>query len=67
MIDSNPLFWLEVCALTALVGVGIWRIFRTQLSATINVSNPVAYDMRRDGQRLSAHTNSVIEQPICAI
>jgi hypothetical protein len=66
MIDSNLLFWLEVCALTVLVGVGIWRICRTQQSATINVSDPVAYDMRQDGQRLSVQTKSVVE-PICAI
>jgi hypothetical protein len=67
MIDSNLLFWLEVCALTVLVGVGIWRICRTQQqSAMINVSDPVAYDMRQDGQRLSVQTKSVVE-PICAI
>jgi ABC-type nickel/cobalt efflux system permease component RcnA len=66
MIDSNLLFWLEVCALTVLVGVGIWRIFRTQQSATINVSNPAAYDMRHDGQRFAVQTNSVVE-PISAI
>ena len=57
MIDFNLLFWLEVCALTALVGVGIWRIYRTQQSATINVSDPVAPDMRQDGQRLSVETD----------
>ena len=66
MIDSNLLFWLEVCALTVLVGVGIWRISRTQQSATINAPDTVAYDMRQDGQRLSVQTKSVVE-PICAI
>jgi len=66
MIDSNLLFWLEVCALTVLVGVGIWRICRFQQLATINVSHPVAYDMRQDGQRLNVQTNSVVE-PISAI
>lgn len=66
MIDSNLLFWLEVCALTVLVGVGIWRVCRTQQSATTNVSDPVTYDMRQDGQRLSAATNSMAE-PISAI
>lgn len=68
MIDGNLLFWLEVCALTILVGVGIWRIYRTLQSARINpsallaasapvASAPVAYDMRRDGQRLSLQTD----------
>ena len=57
MIDFNLLFWLEVCALTILVGVGIWRIYRTQQSATINASDPVAHDMRQDGQRLSVQTD----------
>ena len=66
MIDSNLLFWLEVCALTVLIGVGIWRIYRAQQSATTNVSDPVVYDMRQDGQRLSVATNSVVE-PISAI
>jgi hypothetical protein len=66
MIDVNLLFWLEVCALTVLVGVGIWRISRTQQSATINASDTVAYDMRQGGQRLSVQANSVVE-PICAI
>jgi ABC-type nickel/cobalt efflux system permease component RcnA len=56
MIDSNLLFWLEVCALTVLVGVGTWRIYhRTQQSqsAAINASEPAAHDMRQDRQRLS--------------
>jgi hypothetical protein len=53
MIDSNVLFLLELCALAALVGVGVWRIYRTRQSATINASASVAYDMRQDGQRLS--------------
>jgi len=66
MIDTNLLFWLEVCALTVLVGVGIWRISRTPQSATINASDTVGYDMRRDGQRLSVQANSLVE-PICAI
>lgn len=57
MIDSNLLFWLEVCALTVLVGVGIWRICRTQRSVTINASDPVAHDMRQDGQWLSVQTD----------
>jgi hypothetical protein len=39
MFDGNQLLWLEVCALTVLVGVGIWRIYRTQPSATINASD----------------------------
>jgi hypothetical protein len=49
MIDSNLLFWLEACALTALVGVGIWRIYRTQQTKTTNASAPTAYDMRQVG------------------
>jgi hypothetical protein len=59
MIDSNLLFWLEVCALAVLVGVGIWRIYRnrTQQSATINAPEPAAYDMRQDRQRLSLQIN----------
>jgi ABC-type nickel/cobalt efflux system permease component RcnA len=57
MIDGNLLFWLEVCALTVLLGVGIWRIYRTQQSVTINASDPVAHDMRQDGQRLSVQTD----------
>jgi ABC-type nickel/cobalt efflux system permease component RcnA len=66
MIDSNLLFWLEVCALTVLVGVGIWRIYRTGQTANINVPDSVAYDMRQDGQRLSVQPNRVVE-PISAI
>ena len=57
MIDGNLLFWLEVCTLAVLLGVGIWRIYRIQQSLTINASDPVAYDMRQDGQRLSAQTD----------
>jgi ABC-type nickel/cobalt efflux system permease component RcnA len=57
MIDGNLLFWLEVCALTVLLGVGIWRIYRTQQSLTINASDPVTHDMRQDGQRLSVQTD----------
>jgi hypothetical protein len=56
MIDGNLLFSLELCALALLVGAGIWRIYRTRQSATINSSAPVAYDMRQDGQRLSVQT-----------
>jgi ABC-type nickel/cobalt efflux system permease component RcnA len=57
MIDGNLLFWLEVSALTVLFGVGIWRIYRTQQPATINASDPVAYDMRQDGQQLSVQAD----------
>jgi hypothetical protein len=53
MIDGNLLFSLELCALAVLIGVGVWRIYRTRHSATINSSASVAYDMRQDGQRLS--------------
>ena len=53
MIDGDLLFLLELSALAVLVGVGVWRIYRTRLSATIIASVRVAYDMRQDGQRLS--------------
>jgi hypothetical protein len=66
MIDSNLLFWIEVCALTVLVGVGIWRFWLNQQSATIKVSDSMAYDMRQDGQRSSVQVNSVVT-PISAI
>ena len=56
MIDGNLWFSLELCALAVLVGVGVWRIYRTRQSATINAS-AVAYDMRQDGQRLSVQTD----------
>lgn len=59
MIESNPTLWLEVCALTVLVGVGIWRIYRSRQSATTSTSasepvasEPVAFDMRQGGQQL---------------
>lgn len=53
MIDGNVLLLLELCALAVLVGVGVWRIYRTRQSATIDAPASVAYDMRQDGQRLS--------------
>ena len=53
MIDGNLLFVLELSALTVLVCVGIWHIYRTRRSATIKASAPVAHDMREEGQRLS--------------
>jgi hypothetical protein len=52
MIDGNLLFTLELFALAVLFGAGAWRIYRTRQSAAIAASAPVAYDMRRDGQRL---------------
>jgi hypothetical protein len=51
MMDGNLLLPLELLALAILVGVGVWRVYRTRGSATINASAPVAYDMRQDGQR----------------
>jgi hypothetical protein len=57
MIDSNVLLLLELCALAVLVGVGVWRIYRTRQSAAIHPSASVAYDMRQDGQRLSVQTD----------
>ena len=57
MIDDNVLLLLELCALVVLAGAGVWRIYRTRHSATITAPAPVAYDMRRDGQRLSVQTD----------
>ncbi len=57
MIDGNLLFSLELSALAVLVGVGVWRISAIRQSAAINASAPVAYDMRRDGQRLGAQAD----------
>ena len=57
MIDGNALFSLELCALAVLVGVGVWRIYRTRQLATVNAPASVAHDMRQDGQRLSVHTD----------
>jgi ABC-type nickel/cobalt efflux system permease component RcnA len=58
MIDGNALLSLELCALAVLIGVGVWRIYRTRQSATINASASVAHDMRHDGQRLSIQADS---------
>jgi hypothetical protein len=58
MIDGNLLFLLELCALAVLVGVGVWRIYRTRQPATIIASVPVADDMRQVGQRLSVQRDS---------
>jgi hypothetical protein len=57
MIDGNLLFSLELCALAVLIGAGVWRIYRTRHSATLNASAPLAYDMRQDGQRVSVQTD----------
>ena len=57
MIDGNALFSLELCALAVLVGVGVWRIYRTRQPATLNALAPVAHDMRQDGQQLSVQTD----------
>ena len=63
MINESLLFSLELCILTVLVGLGIWRIYRSLRSVTINAPGsiavlaafvPPAYDMRQDGQQLSA-------------
>jgi hypothetical protein len=56
MIDANLLFSLEVGALTVLVSVGIWHIYRTRHSATSNAPAPLVHDMRQDGQQLSVQT-----------
>ena len=58
MIDGNLLFLLELCALAVLVGVGVWRIYRTRQSAAIIASVPVADDMRQVGQRLNVQCDS---------
>ena len=57
MIYDNLLLLLELCALVVLVGAGAWLMYRTRQSATITASAPLAYDMRRDGQRLSVQTD----------
>ena len=56
MIDINLLFWLELSVLAVLVGVGLWRIYGTQQSETINAQAPAAHDMRQNGQQLSLET-----------
>ena len=53
MIDGNLLFPLELCALTVLIGAGVWRIYRTLRMGKIDAAAPVAHDMRHDGQLLS--------------
>jgi len=53
MIDVNLLFALELCALTVLIGAGIWRIYRALRAPSIDAAAPVAHDMRHDGQLLS--------------
>ena len=58
MIDGNLLFWLELCALAVLVGVGAWHIYRTRQQATVNASASPAHDMRQDGQLLSVQTDA---------
>jgi len=57
MIDGNVLLSLELCALAVLVGVGVWRIYRTRQSATINAAASAVHDMRQDGQPLSVQTD----------
>ena len=61
MITESLLFSLELGVLTVLVGLGIWRIYRTFQSVTINATAPLAvlgplippaHDMRQDGQQL---------------
>jgi hypothetical protein len=42
MIDNNLYLTLELCALTALVGIGIWRVYRTRISGESDPSTPVA-------------------------
>ena len=58
MIDNNLYLSLELCALTLVVGMGIWRIYRTAVPGESDASAPAAYDMRRDGQRLSLQTGT---------
>jgi uncharacterized membrane protein len=63
MIDGNVLLSLELFALAVLVGVGVWRIYRTRQPATINASVAAvaavapAHDMREDGQLLSVQAD----------
>ncbi len=57
MIDGNLLLLLELCGLAVLVSLGVWRIFRTRQSATIDASAPVVHDMRKEGQRMNVQTD----------
>jgi hypothetical protein len=57
MIDDNVLLLLELCALAVLVGVGVWRIYRTRHPATIDAPAAVEHDMRQDGQLLSVQAD----------
>ena len=57
MIDGNLVFSLELSVLVVLVGVGVWRIYRARRSGAVNAPAPMAYDMRRDGQRFGAQTD----------
>jgi hypothetical protein len=43
----------ELCALFVLGGLGLWRIYKNQQSSQ-HEPHASAYDMRRDGQRLSS-------------
>jgi hypothetical protein len=57
MIDGNVLLSLELFALAVLVGVGVWRIYRTRQSATIDAPAAVVHDMREEGQLLSVQAD----------
>ena len=58
MFDNNLYLSLELCALTLVVGICIWRIYRTPISGQSDASAPVMHDMRRAGQRLSLQTGT---------
>jgi hypothetical protein len=53
MIDGNLLLSLELSILTVLLGAGVWRIYRTLQSPTIDAPAPEVHDMRQEGQQLS--------------
>ena len=60
MMDEGLLLLLEISILFVLVGLGIWRIYRTLQSVKINPPAPLAvlaplvpavHDMRQEGQQ----------------
>ena len=53
MDHDTLLLAAELFALFALGGVGLWRVYRGQQMSE-DESHAPAYDMRRDGQRLTS-------------
>jgi hypothetical protein len=54
MFDTILTLPLELMTLTLLVGFGLLHSYRRRRPATIAVSTARTFDMRLDGQRLSA-------------